>query len=147
MQHGLWQGRRAAKTSFVGVRRDPFGGIWEFQILQGKDQASTWPLHHWERVCCWPTSVIVQLQIKAYAGKLRSRWIGPFFVTHVHPHGVVELQSLTSTNTFKVNGHCLKLFHETPQDETVEEITLQHPHYPQAWRGSISSLTFIIHIY
>jgi len=42
-------------------------------------------------------------------GKLRSRWIGPFFITHVHPHGAVELQSLTSTKTFKVNGHRLKL--------------------------------------
>ncbi|XP_068502942.1 uncharacterized protein [Phaseolus vulgaris] len=63
-------------------------------------------------------------RLKLMPGKLRSRWIGPFFITHVHPHGVVELQSLTSTKIFKVNGHCLKLFHEIPQEETVEEITL-----------------------
>ncbi|XP_068503983.1 uncharacterized protein [Phaseolus vulgaris] len=48
-------------------------------------------------------------RLKLVPGKLRSRWIGPFFITHVHPHGAVELQSLTSTKTFKVNGHRLKL--------------------------------------
>ncbi|XP_068502845.1 uncharacterized protein [Phaseolus vulgaris] len=71
-------------------------------------------------------------RLKLMLGKLRSRWIDPFFIIHVHPHGVVELQSLTSTKTFKVNGHHLKLFHEIPQEETVEEITLQAPNYLQA---------------
>lgn len=71
-------------------------------------------------------------RLKLMPGKLRSRWIGPFFITHVHPHGAVELQSLTSTKTFKVNGHRLKLFHEISQEETVEEITLQAPNYLQA---------------
>jgi len=62
-------------------------------------------------------------RLKLMPGKLHSRWIGPFFITHFHPRGVVELLSLTSTNTFKVNEYRQKLFHEIPQDETVEEIT------------------------
>jgi len=54
-------------------------------------------------------------RLKLLPGKLRSRWTRPFFIAHVHPHGAVELQSLTSTKTFKVNGHRLKLFQEIPQ--------------------------------
>ena len=71
--------------------------------------------------------LMFNFRLKLMPGKLRSRWIGPFFITHVHPHGAVELQTLTSTKTFKVNGHCLKLFHEIPQEETVEEIPCKAP--------------------
>ncbi|RDX88509.1 hypothetical protein CR513_29888, partial [Mucuna pruriens] len=46
--------------------------------------------------------------------KLCSKWDGPFVITHVFPCGVVELKDENTNNTFQVNGHQIKLFHEGP---------------------------------
>ena len=51
-------------------------------------------------------------RLKLFPGKLRSRWIGPFLVTNVFSHGAVEIQSLDTGKTFKVNGYHLKPFYE-----------------------------------
>ena len=69
-------------------------------------------------------------RLKLLPGKLRSRWIGPFVVTNVFPYGVVEIMSKSSNKSFKVNGHRLKHFHESPSpvDVTMEELTLEEPH-------------------
>ncbi|MCI34572.1 hypothetical protein A2U01_0055792, partial [Trifolium medium] len=68
------------------------------------------------------------------AGKLRSKWIGPFVVTNVFPYGVVEIKSAGTDKVFKVNGQRLKLFHESmlPEEETVEELPLEEPSYTLA---------------
>nr|GEV96956.1 reverse transcriptase domain-containing protein [Tanacetum cinerariifolium] len=41
------------------------------------------------------------------AGKLKSRWSGPFTISQVYPYGTVELAQPDGPN-FKVNGHRLK---------------------------------------
>ncbi|CAJ2668596.1 unnamed protein product [Trifolium pratense] len=72
-------------------------------------------------------------RLKVMAGKLRSRWIGPFVVTNVFPHGAVEIKSAGTNKVFKVNGQRLKLFHESsvPEEEGhVEELSLEKPFYP-----------------
>ncbi|KAL0393210.1 UNVERIFIED_CONTAM: Retrovirus-related Pol polyprotein from transposon.6 [Sesamum radiatum] len=43
-------------------------------------------------------------RLKLMPGKLRSRWIGPFEVSNVFPYGAVEIKSLDTGKTFKVNG-------------------------------------------
>ncbi|XP_031260929.1 uncharacterized protein LOC116119124 [Pistacia vera] len=60
-----------------------------------------------------------------FLGKLRSRWIGPFVITNVFPHGVVEIQNLATSKVFKVNGHRLKTFYEGFQVENVEKLDLE----------------------
>ena len=35
--------------------------------------------------------LLYQSRFKLFPGKLRSRWIGPFIVTHVFPYGAVEI--------------------------------------------------------
>nr|GEX12264.1 reverse transcriptase domain-containing protein [Tanacetum cinerariifolium] len=45
--------------------------------------------------------------LKIFSGKLKTRWSGPFTITHVFPYGTVELSQLDGPN-FKVNGHRLK---------------------------------------
>ncbi|KAM2938069.1 hypothetical protein FF1_037907 [Malus domestica] len=47
-------------------------------------------------------------RLRLFPGKLRSKWIGPFVVTNVFPHGAVQVQSLRNGVEFKVNGHRLK---------------------------------------
>nr|GEX18312.1 reverse transcriptase domain-containing protein [Tanacetum cinerariifolium] len=44
---------------------------------------------------------------KIFSGKLKTRWSGPFIITHVFPYGTVELSQTEGPN-FKVNGHILK---------------------------------------
>nr|GEY18930.1 reverse transcriptase domain-containing protein [Tanacetum cinerariifolium] len=46
-------------------------------------------------------------RLKIFSGKLKSRWSGPFTISHVFPYGTVELSQIDGPN-FKVNGHRLK---------------------------------------
>nr|GFC05640.1 reverse transcriptase domain-containing protein [Tanacetum cinerariifolium] len=46
-------------------------------------------------------------QLKIFYGKLKSRWSGPFTISHVFPYGTVKLSQPDEPN-FKVNGHRLK---------------------------------------
>nr|GEU59575.1 reverse transcriptase domain-containing protein [Tanacetum cinerariifolium] len=46
-------------------------------------------------------------RLKIFFGKLKSRWSGPFTISHVFSYGTVELSQPDGPN-FKVNGHRLK---------------------------------------
>ena len=73
-------------------------------------------------------------RLKIMASKLWSKWIGPFVVTNVFLYGAVEIKSVGMDKEFKVNGQRLKLFHESlmPEEEIVEEPSLEEPSYPLA---------------
>ena len=68
-------------------------------------------------------------QLRLFLGKLRSRWIGIFVVTNVFSYGAIEIQSLTTSKVFKVNGHKLKPFYEGFQVENVTKLDLKDPIY------------------
>ncbi|RDX93218.1 hypothetical protein CR513_24554, partial [Mucuna pruriens] len=53
-----------------------------------------------------------RVQSRLEVGKLRSRWDGPFVVTNVFPHGVVELRDKANNRKFKVNGYQIKPYYE-----------------------------------
>nr|GEX88184.1 reverse transcriptase domain-containing protein [Tanacetum cinerariifolium] len=46
-------------------------------------------------------------RLKIFSGKLKSRWSGPFTISHLFSYGTVELSQPDEPN-FKVNGHRLK---------------------------------------
>nr|GFA18619.1 reverse transcriptase domain-containing protein [Tanacetum cinerariifolium] len=46
-------------------------------------------------------------RLKIFSGNHKTRWFGPFTITHVFPYGTVELSQNDGPN-FKVNGHRLK---------------------------------------
>ncbi|XP_057744863.1 uncharacterized protein LOC130962702 [Arachis stenosperma] len=50
-------------------------------------------------------------RMRLMLGKLRSRWEGPYKVEKAEPYGVFHLSHHSSPTFFKVNGHCLKLYH------------------------------------
>ena len=62
--------------------------------------------------------------LRLFLGKLRSKWIGPFVVTNVFPHGAVQIQSLKTQQEFKVNGHRLKPYYEAFEKHVVENVPL-----------------------
>ncbi|XP_050888339.1 uncharacterized protein LOC127093454 [Lathyrus oleraceus] len=70
-------------------------------------------------------------RLKLMAGKLRSKWIDPFIVTNIFPHGAVKIKNTGIDKTFKVNGQRLKIFHESavPEDALLEELSLENPTY------------------
>ena len=84
-------------------------------------------------------------RLKLMAGKLWSKWIGPFVVTNVFPHGAVEIKSAGTDKVFKVNGQRLKLFHESsvPEDVSIEELSLEAPNYTATWSGSSYSFSLL----
>ncbi|XP_057246702.1 uncharacterized protein LOC130589456 [Beta vulgaris subsp. vulgaris] len=68
--------------------------------------------------------LLYNARLKLFPGKLRSRWLGPFVITDIFPHGAVEIKSLESGKVFKVNGHRLKPFYEFEHAGLIEEIEL-----------------------
>ena len=51
-------------------------------------------------------------RMKLFPGKLKSKWLGPFKVICVYPHGAVEIENCKMGEKFKVNEHRLKQFYE-----------------------------------
>ncbi|CAN6554873.1 unnamed protein product [Malus baccata var. baccata] len=66
-------------------------------------------------------------RLKLFPGKLKSRWNGPYLVVQVHLHGGVDIQNMQTGFVFKVNGHRLKLYKESPYDLAKDSITLKEP--------------------
>ncbi|CAN6719967.1 unnamed protein product [Malus baccata var. baccata] len=66
-------------------------------------------------------------RLKLFPGKLKSRWTGPYLVTKIFPYGTVEISNEAQGNTFKVNGHRLKPYVESPFDTADESLTLKAP--------------------
>jgi hypothetical protein len=72
--------------------------------------------------------VLYNSQLHLFPGKLKSRWIGPFIIQSVFPHGVIEIEYPKNGNNFKVNGQRLKPFLELRSTE-VETTLLKDPSY------------------
>ena len=60
-------------------------------------------------------------RLKLIAGKLKSRWSGPYVVKEVFPYGTIELFDEESSHVWKVNGHRLKHYIGGPIDTAEEE--------------------------
>ncbi|CAM8892821.1 unnamed protein product [Rhodiola kirilowii] len=50
-------------------------------------------------------------RLKLMPGKLKSRWTGPYTVTKVFNHGMLELESMEDGSRFNVNGQRVKHYH------------------------------------
>jgi hypothetical protein len=64
--------------------------------------------------------LVFQSRFKFTAGKLKSKWTGPYEVVRVSPYGAVELYDKKTTTTFQVNGHRLKIY-EGEEIPDIEE--------------------------
>ena len=47
-------------------------------------------------------------KLHLFSSKLKSRWIGPFFIYQVYPNGLVDFLNSKDNRVFKVNGQRLK---------------------------------------
>ncbi|MCQ8086685.1 hypothetical protein NP254_23795 [Salmonella enterica] len=62
-------------------------------------------------------------RLRLFPGKLKSKWIGPFFLTKVLPHGAVELENSEGTR-FMVNRQRIKTY--LGNAESVQEVLEAH---------------------
>nr|GEW26233.1 reverse transcriptase domain-containing protein [Tanacetum cinerariifolium] len=96
----LWTFRTAYKTPI---------GCTPYNIIYGKEKTKR--IHDSkikDRVFNIGDRVLLfESRLKIFFGKLKSRWSGPFTISHVFPYGIVELSQPDGPN-FKVNGHRLK---------------------------------------
>ena len=67
--------------------------------------------------------------LKLFAGKLRSKWVGPFVVVQIYSHGAVDIQSIETGKIFKVNGQRLKPFYESFVPKSVDVDYIAEPYY------------------
>nr|GEW35658.1 reverse transcriptase domain-containing protein [Tanacetum cinerariifolium] len=54
--------------------------------------------------------LLFNFRLKIFSGKLKTRWSGPFTITHMFAYGTVELSQTDGPN-FKVNGHRIKHYY------------------------------------
>ncbi|CAN6716960.1 unnamed protein product [Malus baccata var. baccata] len=66
-------------------------------------------------------------RLRLFPGKLRSKWIGPFEVTQVMPHGAIEIKNLQTEELFKVNGQRLKHYLDATLPEIKEVAYFEAP--------------------
>ena len=69
--------------------------------------------------------------LRLFLGKLLSRWIGPFIVTKVYPHGAVEIQSMKTNKISKVNMYWIKAYYENMPVKEIHEVELAEPIYTE----------------
>ncbi|XP_043808350.1 uncharacterized protein LOC122722229 [Manihot esculenta] len=105
------------------IRRDAYEAAWDYK-------AKTKAFHdkHISRkqFQIGDKVLLFDSRFKLFPEKLQSRWIGPFLVEHIYPHGAVDIRSPETGKIFKVNGYCLKQFHERFIVHLVEEVPLDH---------------------
>nr|GEY85293.1 reverse transcriptase domain-containing protein [Tanacetum cinerariifolium] len=66
-------------------------------------------------------------RLKILLGKLKTRWLGPFTITHVFPYGTIGLSQTDGPN-FKVNGHRLKHYF---REDIVKMVVLDLQTFPK----------------
>ncbi|XP_057792999.1 uncharacterized protein LOC131009358 [Salvia miltiorrhiza] len=71
--------------------------------------------------------LLFNARLRIMPGKLKSRWLGPFEVVSVSPHGAVEIQSLETRKCFKVNGQLLKPYYAGVEMESFNALSLTSP--------------------
>ncbi|XP_021986094.1 uncharacterized protein K02A2.6-like [Helianthus annuus] len=67
-------------------------------------------------------------RLKLFAGKLKSKWSGPYMVHYVFPYGAVEIMDESDGRSWKVNAHRLKHYIGGAIDKNeMEETSLEIP--------------------
>ena len=53
--------------------------------------------------------LLFNARLRSFSSKLKSKWTGPYLITQLFPHGVVELENKEGVRS-KVNGQRIKIY-------------------------------------
>ena len=67
----------------------------------------------------WDLVILFNCRLRLFLGKLKSKWIAPYLITQLFPHGAVELENKECVR-FKVNRQRIKFY--TGYAETANEV-------------------------
>ncbi|KAL4323993.1 hypothetical protein GQ457_11G024010 [Hibiscus cannabinus] len=70
-------------------------------------------------------------RLKLFLGKLKSRWSGPFIITHVSPHEAITIKSPQDDNEFKGSRACVDLYNK---GTIIEIYRMSHNKMQRPWR-------------
>lgn len=76
-----------------------------------KEHTKVWDDHHTvdKNFQLGHKVLLFNQRLKLFSGKLKCRWLGPYTITKVFPHGAVEIVDEEKGVPLKVNGQRLKL--------------------------------------
>ena len=107
------------------IRRDAYDSSSKYKEKVKKFHDSR---IHRKNVAVGQKVLLYNSRLHLFPGKLRSRWVGPYLIHHIFPHGAVEIIHPETQEILKVNGQRLKPFLENhPLEE--EEHHLVDPTY------------------
>ena len=112
--------RKLQLSELEEIRNEAFDSAW---IYKEKTKAYHDKMLRRKSFVVGQKVLLFHSKLKLFPGKLRSRWIGPFIVTQVFPHGAIQIKSAKTGEHFKVNGHRLKPYYE-PYEPNAEEVPL-----------------------
>ncbi|XP_043807314.1 uncharacterized protein LOC122721960 [Manihot esculenta] len=72
------------------IRRDAYEASWDYKAKTKAFHDKNISRKHFQ---VGDKVLLFDSRFKLFPGKLRSRWIGPFLVEHVYPHGAVDIRS------------------------------------------------------
>ena len=73
-------------------------------------------------------ALLFDSRFKIFKGKLTTRWMGPYKVVTTFDNGLVKIKTIDSSEiSFVVNGHRLRLYHQsTSKQDFIENILQQN---------------------
>ncbi|XP_058181255.1 uncharacterized protein LOC131299693 [Rhododendron vialii] len=94
------------------IRRDAYDNtnIYKSMVKDFNDKNIQWKIFE-----VGQKVLLYNSKLHLFPGKLQSRWVGPYVVQMVFPHGAIEVVNPTNGNIFKVNGQRLEPFWKTLQ--------------------------------
>ena len=115
--------RKLQLSELEEIRNDAFESA---QIYKEKTKAFHDNMIRGKTFAVGQKVLLFHSRLKLFPGKLRSRWIGPFIITNIFPHGAIQIKGEQTGNEFKVNEHRLKPYFEAcAYENDVEALSFE----------------------
>ncbi|XP_076895260.1 uncharacterized protein LOC143547819 [Bidens hawaiensis] len=133
LEHRAYWAFRSVNLDLTQAAKNRYLQIHEVEDLRDEAYARSWSykertkalhdrkLKKVKEFKCGDRVLVYNSRLKLFPGKLRSRWVGPYTVKEVFPHGAIELQDVDGS-LWKVNGHRLKHYIGGPIDSVEEDV-------------------------